>query len=71
MFEPTARAYARSSYTIDLPGLSAHALDTIAAYVARLSVSLRDLRVERPRSRVGPALRSHADNHVPDSTRIR
>lgn len=71
MFESTSRAYARSSYTIDLPGLSAHALDTITAYAGRLNARLHDLRIERPRSRVGPSMRSHADHHVPDSTRIR
>lgn len=71
MFESTTGAFERQYYTIDLTGLAAHARDTFAAYMARFPVQLRDPRVKRGESDVGPAGRHHADYHVPDSVRVR
>lgn len=71
MFESSTSAYARASYTIDLAGLAVHTRDTVIAYARRSSTTLTSLRIELPRSRVGPGGRHHADYHVPDSARVR
>lgn len=70
MFESSTSAYARASYTVDLTGLAVHARDTVAVYARRTTAAL-SLRIELPRSRVGPTGRHHAEYHVPDSVRVR
>ena len=71
MFDSSTSAYARASYTIDLAGLAVHARDTMAVYARRSATTLLSLRIELPRSRVGPTGRHYADYHVPDSARVR
>lgn len=69
--QTTTRAFTRASYTLDLPGLSAHAFDTLAAYARRAVSALSAHGPELPRNRVGPCGRNHAEYHVPDSIRVR
>lgn len=71
MFESSTSAYARASYTVDLAGLAVHARDTIIVYARRSAATLASLRIELPRSRVGPTGRHYAEYHVPDSVRVR
>lgn len=69
--QTSARALARASYTLDLSGLTAHALDTLTAYARRITPVLALMIAELPRSHAGPGARCHAEHHVPDSVRMR
>ncbi len=71
MFESSTRAFARSSYTVDLAGLFAHARDTLAAYATAAAERLAAIRAERPRDRLGTVIRSYAEHKVPDYMRFR
>ena len=71
MTESTTRAYAQSSYTIDLRGLAEHTRDTLCVYARDVGAALRGTRAELPRSSVDPGFRCQAEHNVPDSIRIR
>lgn len=60
MFESSTSAYTRMSYTVDLSGLFAHALDTFTAY--RRSAGHGRGADRLPRSRVGPIMHAHLES---------
>jgi hypothetical protein len=70
MFDQTTSAYARASYTLDASGVLAHLRDTATAYLSRHAATAQAMRIELPRSRVGPRAH-HAQYQVPDAVRVR
>jgi hypothetical protein len=71
MFESNTSTFECQNYTTDLIGLATHARDTLGAYAHRASAAMGALRIELPRSRVGPTGRHYSEYHVPDSVRVR